>query len=69
MSVVGIRLLVWLWRPLRVSLAPTTRVAALVAGVLFFFLGLALMIWARLAFGDVYDVCRGFVCVGFGPSA
>jgi protein-S-isoprenylcysteine O-methyltransferase Ste14 len=60
MSAVGFRLLTRLWRALPVELSARQRAAALILGSLLYFPGLMLMLWGRLALGQMYDVSSGF---------
>lgn len=48
-----------LWRPIRPGLSPAVRAAALVIGLLLFVPGLVLVLWGRLALGDMYNVSSG----------
>jgi len=48
------------WKPLPLTLSPSTRSLALVAGALIYFPGLALVLWGRLALGKMYFVSTGF---------
>lgn len=45
-----------LWRPLPWTLSGVARVLALILGTLLYFSGVALVLWGRLALGEVYDV-------------
>jgi protein-S-isoprenylcysteine O-methyltransferase Ste14 len=45
-----------LWRPIRLPLRPSARAAALALGSIFYFSGLALMVWGRRTLGDMYNV-------------
>ena len=58
-SAIGLGLLYLLWRPLRLTLSVPLRVAALIAGAALYFPGLALMLWGRLALGEMYSVSSG----------
>jgi len=49
-----------LWQPLPLALPASARIAALVVGSLLYFPGLALVLWARLALGQMYNVSSGF---------
>ena len=49
-----------LWRPLPLALPASARIAALAAGSLLYFPGLALVLWARLTLGQMYNVSSGF---------
>ncbi len=55
-SAVFFGLVYLLWRPLRLPLSTRARAAALISGSLLFFPGLALMLWGRLALGNMYGV-------------
>jgi protein-S-isoprenylcysteine O-methyltransferase Ste14 len=55
-SIVGIGLMVWIWRPLPIKLARPLRILALVVGSSMYFFGLVLMVWGRLALGSSYNV-------------
>lgn len=44
------------WRPLPIALSPTVHAAAVAAGALLYFPGLALAGWGRLALGEMYNV-------------
>ena len=48
------------WKPLPLTLAPAIRSLALVTGVLFYFPGLAFLLWARLTLGRMYFVSTAF---------
>ena len=48
-----------LWRPIRFTLPAAARAATLVAGGLLYFPGLALVLWGRLAQGEMYNVSSG----------
>jgi protein-S-isoprenylcysteine O-methyltransferase Ste14 len=52
----GLGALVWLWRPIPVHLPRPLRVAALVGGSVLYVVGLALVLWGRLALGKMYNV-------------
>ena len=52
-------LMVALWKPLPLRLSTGARRLALFMGALAYFPGLALMIWGRLALGDMYGVSSG----------
>jgi protein-S-isoprenylcysteine O-methyltransferase Ste14 len=56
LSTLGIALLAWLWRPLRLTLSPSARAGALLLGSLLYFPGLALMFWGRWTLGAMYNV-------------
>jgi protein-S-isoprenylcysteine O-methyltransferase Ste14 len=45
-----------LWRPIPLALSPPVRTALLVAGTLLYFPGLALVLWARMTLGEMYNV-------------
>ncbi len=45
-----------LWRPLPLALSSSARIAALIVGALLYFPGLALVLWARLTLGEMYNV-------------
>lgn len=45
-----------LWHPLRASLPASVRVAATIAGALLYFPGLTIMVWGRVAMGDMHNV-------------
>lgn len=45
-----------LWRPLPLVLSDSARIAALIVGTLLYFPGLALVLWARLTLGKMYNV-------------
>lgn len=49
-----------LWRPLPMVLSRRLRVAALIAGSLFYFPGLALVLWGRLTLAEMYNVSGSF---------
>jgi protein-S-isoprenylcysteine O-methyltransferase Ste14 len=49
-------LLVWAWRPLPVRLPAAGRWAALVLGAAFYWAGLGLVLWGRVALGAMYGV-------------
>ena len=48
-----------LWRPLSLALTASARIAALALGMLLLFPGLALVLWARLTLGEMYNVSSG----------
>lgn len=45
-----------LWRLLPLALSLSARIAALIVGALLYFPGLALVLWARLTLGEMYNV-------------
>ncbi len=45
-----------LWRPIRDGLSAPIRLVALILGSLLYFPGLALMVWGRLAMGEMHNV-------------
>lgn len=45
-----------LWRPLPLSLSPTTQAVALVIGSLLYFPSLGLILWARNTLGEMYNI-------------
>jgi protein-S-isoprenylcysteine O-methyltransferase Ste14 len=55
-TVVGVRLLQLLWRPIPVVLPEALRWVALAVGSLLYFPGIALMLWGRAALGEMYNV-------------
>ncbi|MCZ7572055.1 MAG: isoprenylcysteine carboxylmethyltransferase family protein [Ardenticatenaceae bacterium] len=55
-SALGFGLMYLLWRPLRLTLSTSARAGALILGALLYFPGLALMLWGRLALGEMYNV-------------
>ncbi len=59
-SVVSLGLMYVLWRPIRPTLSVGARLAALVVGSLLYFPGVALMLWGRLALGEMYNVSSSF---------
>ncbi len=48
------------WRPILVTLSNWTRLAALTAGALLLYPGLAMVAWGRHTLGDMYNVSSGF---------
>ncbi|NLG49536.1 MAG: isoprenylcysteine carboxylmethyltransferase family protein [Chloroflexi bacterium] len=58
-SALWLGLCVLLWRPLPVKPAKTARVAALVAGALLYFPGLALYLWGARTLGEMYRPASG----------
>lgn len=48
------------WKPLSLTLTPAIRSLALIAGVLFYFPGLAFLLWGRLTLGKMYFVSTAF---------
>ncbi|MCL5109546.1 MAG: isoprenylcysteine carboxylmethyltransferase family protein [Chloroflexi bacterium] len=48
-----------LWRPIRLTLPPSSRTLALILGPLLYFPGLALILWGRLTLGEMYNVSSG----------
>lgn len=48
------------WKTLPLSPTPSTRSLALVVGVLFYFPGLAFLLWGRLTLGNMYFVSTTF---------
>jgi protein-S-isoprenylcysteine O-methyltransferase Ste14 len=48
------------WKPLPLALSEPARLAALALGALLYFPGLAFLLWARLALGEMYNVSSGF---------
>jgi protein-S-isoprenylcysteine O-methyltransferase Ste14 len=59
-SVLGFGLLYLIWRPIRLTLSAPARAVALGLGTLLYFPGLALMLWGRLALGEMYNVSSSF---------
>jgi len=59
-SAVGCGLAYLLWRPLRLTLSTPIRASALILGAPLYFSGLALMLWGRLALGEMYNVSSAF---------
>lgn len=59
-SIFGVALSYRLWRPAPITLNPTGRIVALLAGAPLFFGGLALMMWGRLTLGENYDISSMF---------
>ena len=55
-TVLGLGALYLMWRPIRVGLSAPARLAALVAGSLLYFPGLAIMLWGRLTLGRMHNV-------------
>jgi protein-S-isoprenylcysteine O-methyltransferase Ste14 len=49
-----------LWRPLPVAISRPLRAAALIAGSLLYFPGLALVLWSRLTLAEMYYVSGSF---------
>lgn len=45
-----------LWRLIPIPLSPAVRWVLLVAGALLYFVGAAIMIWGRLALGEMHDL-------------
>lgn len=45
-----------LWRPLPLPLSASARITALIVGAPLLFSGLALLLWARLTLGEMYNV-------------
>ena len=45
-----------LWRPFPIPLVPSARAVALILGALLYFPALALILWARLTLGEMYNV-------------
>lgn len=48
------------WKPLPLTLSPSTHSLALVIGALIYFPGMALVLWGRLTLGKMYFVSTGF---------
>lgn len=48
------------WKPLPLDLLPGGRLACFAAGVLMYFPGMALLLWARLVLGKMYFVSTSF---------
>ena len=48
------------WKPLPLDLLPGVQMILLIAGSLFYFPGLALVLWGRLALGKMYFVSTSF---------
>ena len=48
------------WKPLPLDLVPGVHLILLIAGSLFYFPGLALVLWGRLALGKMYFVSTSF---------
>ena len=55
-TVLGLGALYLMWRPIRVGLSAPVRLAALVAGSILYFPGLAIMLWGRLTLGRMHNV-------------
>lgn len=55
-TLLGFGLMYLLWRPIRLALSPAARAVALILGALLYFPGLGLMLWGRLALGEMYNV-------------
>lgn len=51
---------IYFWKPLSLDLPPGGRLAGFAAGVLIYFPGMALLLWARLALGKMYFVSTSF---------
>jgi len=49
-----------LWRPIPIALGRPARAGAVALGSLFYFSGLALVAWGRLALGAMYNVSSSF---------
>jgi len=45
-----------LWKPIPIALSPAIRIVALALGALLLFPGLGLVLWGRLALGQMYNV-------------
>jgi protein-S-isoprenylcysteine O-methyltransferase Ste14 len=51
---------IYFWRRLPLDLTPGGRLACLLAGSVFYFPGMAFLLWARLALGKMYFVSTSF---------
>jgi len=56
LGVVALGLLGFLWRPIRLSLSVPARAVLLAVGAILYFVGLAVMLWGRLALSDMYNL-------------
>ncbi len=59
-SILYFGLCLLIWKPLPLSLSQPARIIALALGALLYFPGLALLLWARLTLGEMYNVSSGF---------
>ena len=51
---------IYFWKPLPLNLPPGVHLILLIAGSVFYFPGLALVLWGRLALGKMYFVSTSF---------
>jgi protein-S-isoprenylcysteine O-methyltransferase Ste14 len=59
-SILYFGLCLLIWKPLPLSLSQPVRIIALALGALLYFPGLAMLLWARLTLGEMYNVSSGF---------